>query len=219
MHRTAISGSSACSAFFPEPRTGHARWVRSACWTEWYPSEPMTSRWPNTRTPQARMPVAIAAVPITTVRRGVSRVLWRIGFSTKRYESQAGTIETAAAIPADHDPGQRAVANTMAGQCHRYQLYEMSPTKTAGRVASTRPTPKIPGTPAASRSTVPRTGGSALTPGKAVTSSYRSAVPITSAAPTQPSRFAATGGIFRNRPAPSASSAPAANSHARVIDE
>ena len=43
--------------------------------------------------------------------------------STTRYESHAGTSDNAAAATATHaEAGAMATANTISGQCHRYQL-------------------------------------------------------------------------------------------------
>ena len=44
--------------------------------------------------------------------------------STTRYEIHAGSSDTTAATTSGQRPevGQKAPANTMSGQCHRYQL-------------------------------------------------------------------------------------------------
>jgi len=71
--------------------------------------------------------------------------------------------ESAAAGAATHPAsGHTAWAKTIAGQCHRYQLYERSPIHTSGPDAHTV---VIDGSrsvdPAAMSSTVPTTGSAA----------------------------------------------------------
>ena len=73
--------------------------------------------------------------------RGRSR---RSGCSSSQYDAREGTIEAAAARTSTSGRfGSRSAAKTMTGQCHRYQEYEMSPTKTMGRTDSARETPTV----------------------------------------------------------------------------
>src|SRR5439155_4237169 len=104
--------------------------------------------------PRSPKPAAIGTSTHATAKAANAfpgrRRPWRMGFSTNRNESQAGTRERAAAAGAANPrPGQRAFAKTIRGQCQRYQLYERSPIQTTGRRLSAREVAPGPAVPAA----------------------------------------------------------------------
>src|SRR4051794_3624458 len=118
-----------------------------------------------------------------------------------------------AAVDSD---GSSAEANTINGQCQRYQVYERSPIQVRGAAPRKRSSTKGRPGPAAMSIAVPITGSSAAVPGKGVVAESANAPSSTSAAPAAPTAVAP---IRPSRPqigAPSATRAPAANSHARV---
>ena len=95
----------------------------------------------------------------------------------------------------------------------------MLPTAVSGRAPRMSLSALPPWEPARSRSTVPATGTTAATPGKAVDSSITRAVPITSSRPTEPSQASTEVRSVGMRVNDRARSAPAANSQARVGEE
>ena len=108
------------------------------------------------RTRQARPQPALAPISRTTqATSGMASVTMTGGRARSRWRAQAahGLLHEAVRQQRGHDRcgrrddehqgrfGNSSAVNTMIGQCHRYQEYEMSPMKTIGRVARAALTP------------------------------------------------------------------------------
>ena len=139
--------------------------------------------------------------------------------------TSASTRESATAPPVAIHPmrpdagAQWAVrANTRQGQCQRYQAYECLPMKRRGAGESSRVTPIAePRAPAATTSAAPATGSSAAVPGNCVVGPSLATATAIAASPTMPARPATTCGIRTRNGSASAITAPATNSHTRVV--
>src|SRR5262245_34351220 len=89
---------------------------------------------PNRSAPQAASEPATQNADRRNTRHPSIRELWRIGSSSQRYEMTVGTRAANEAMVAGASSlGQTARANTIIGQCHKYQPYETSPIHTSGR--------------------------------------------------------------------------------------
>src|SRR5450631_3770401 len=103
----------------------------------------------------------------------------------------------------------------MMGQCHRYNEYEISPTKTTGLEASIFEIADVPVSPAAMISAVPTHGSKAAIPGKGVVAEKSAAEITIMDIP------ASVSALRRSAPLTSGNSlseriVPSSSSHARV---
>src|ERR1700730_11086473 len=120
----------------------------------------------------------------------------------------------ATVLPPTAIPGKRIPANTIKGQCQRYQEYDRAPINCSGLALSIALIPRC-GTlaPAKSVASVPATGNNAIQPGKPAPPLTSTPVPRITTMPTIPqatAQLAPTDALETGR---SAKSPPAANSH------
>src|SRR5690349_3652256 len=111
------------------------------------------------------------------------------------------------------EPGNVALANTIRGQCQRYQLYERSPITLSGATES-RSAIKFVVQPPASKMHAAATGAPSLSPNDAASPPRRLATIVATA--TAPAADQRSVGMRCQTGRRSAVSAPAPNSHARA---
>jgi hypothetical protein len=176
-------------------------------------------------TSAAPVAIAVSIAPAARLRRGRDRSRGenRTGSSTIFTVARARSplmAVIARFCPSPSAWPATAGPRTSSGQCHRYQEYDTFPPSCRGRRASTVAGPQRGAAqPAATTAAVPPTGSSAAVPGNGVDAlkwvTDQTIVPR----PSQPSAAAARLGSRPSRGAPSATTPPAASSHARAGSE